>query len=302
MTELAELLEDYLEHLAVERGLSVNTLDAYRRDLAALLEHLHAAGIEAPKQVTSPALLSWLAALSQSKVTASTQARKQVAMRGFFRWLRQEGQIDANPAQGLRLPRTAKKLPELLSRREVVQLIAAPGVDTALGLRDTAMLEVMYGTGARVSELCGLRLEQLHLDQGLVMLFGKGQKQRLVPLGDCALVATMAWLEQARERLATASKGRVDKVHVFLNRRGRPLSRQGFFARVKQHALAAGITRAVSPHKLRHSFATHLLEGGADLRSVQALLGHADISTTQVYTHLSQQHLRAAYDEHHPRA
>ena len=302
MSPLAESLEDYLEHLAVERGLSVNTLAAYRRDLVALRDHLHEAGVEEVKAVHGRHLLGWLSSLAASKVSARTQARKQVAMRGFFRWLREEGSIEADPAQGLRLPKATRKLPELLSRREVVAIIEAPGVDTALGLRDTAMLEMMYGTGARVSELVGLRLDQLHLDQGLVLLYGKGNKQRMVPLGDCALVATMAWLESGRPTFAAEAKGRVDRVHVFLNRRGRPLTRQGFFARTRQHALRAGITRPVSPHKLRHSFATHLLEGGADLRAVQALLGHADISTTQIYTHLSSQHLRAAYDEHHPRA
>ena len=302
MTDLREAIEDYLEHLAVERGLSVNTLSAYRRDLGALREHLEEMGRDAPEAVTPPDLLSWLSALSASGVAARTQARKQVSMRGLFRWLRHEQRVKIDPAQGLRLPKASRKLPELLSRAEVVSLIEAPGVDTALGLRDTAMFELLYGTGARVSEACGLRFDQLHLDQGLVMLFGKGNKQRLVPLGDCAMVAIMAWLEMGRPELVERSRRKPDATHVFLNGRGGALTRQGFFFRVKQHALAAGITRPISPHKLRHSFATHLLEGGADLRAVQALLGHADISTTQVYTHLSQRHVRAAYDEHHPRA
>jgi integrase/recombinase XerD len=302
MNELDEALDDYLEHLSVERGLSRNTLDAYRRDLKDLATHLDEQGRESPREVEAKHLLSWLSKLSASGVSARTQARKQVAMRGLFKWLRQEGSIPVDPAQGLRLPKAGRKLPELLTREEVVRLIETPGIDTPLGLRDTAMLEFMYGTGARVSELVGLKLEQLHLDQGLVMLFGKGNKQRMVPLGDCGLVAVMAYLEAARPRLAAGSKGKQDRVHVFLGRRGKPITRQNFWQRIKAHALAAGISRAVSPHKLRHSFATHLLEGGADLRAVQALLGHADISTTQVYTHLSQQHVRARYDEHHPRA
>lgn len=302
MNDLDDALDDYLEHLSVERGLARNTLDAYKRDLRHLRAHLGELGLESPKQVDGHKLLSWLSSLSRAGVSARTQARKQVAMRGFFKWLRREGTIELDPSQGLRLPKAGRKLPELLSREEVVRLISTPGVDTPLGLRDTAMLEFMYGTGARVSELVTLRLDQLHLDQGLVMLHGKGSKQRMVPLGDCGLVALLAYIEQARARLAAGTKGRPDRVHVFLGRRGRPTTRQNFWQRVKGHALSAGIRRAVSPHKLRHSFATHLLEGGADLRAVQALLGHADISTTQVYTHLSQQHVRARYDEHHPRA
>jgi integrase/recombinase XerD len=302
VSDLDDALDDYLEHLSVERGLARNTLDAYRRDLGHLRAHLGELGINHPRKVDGAILLSWLSELSRAGVSARTQARKQVAMRGLFKWLRREGVIEVDPAQGLRLPKAGRKLPELLSRAEVVRLIDAPGMDTPLGLRDTAMLEFMYGTGARVSELVGLRLDQLHLDQGLVMLFGKGSKQRMVPLGDCALVALMAYLEQARPRLASGKKGKPDRVFVFLGRRGKAITRQNFWQRVKGHAQRAGISRAVSPHKLRHSFATHLLEGGADLRAVQALLGHADISTTQVYTHLSQQHVRARYDEHHPRA
>lgn len=301
-SELAESIEDYLQHLSVERGLSRNTLDAYGRDLAAMCAYLEGLGKGSPALCDTPSLLGWLSVLARSGVSARTQARKQVAMRGLFRWLREEGLVPVDPTQGLRLPKSGRKLPELLSRTEVVELIHAPGVDTALGLRDTAMLEFLYATGARVSETVGLRFDQLHLDQGVVMLFGKGNKQRFVPLGDCAHVALLAWLESGRGPLLERVKGRTDDKHVFVNRRGHPMSRQGFWQRLKKHALTAGIGRAVSPHKLRHSFATHLLEGGADLRAVQALLGHADISTTQIYTHLSQQHLRAAYDEHHPRA
>jgi integrase/recombinase XerD len=222
-------------------------------------------------------------------------------MRGLFKWLRAEARVPHDPAQGLRMPKLGAKLPELLSRAEVVTLISAPGVASPLGLRDTAMLEFLYGTGSRISEATDLTLDRLHLDRGLVLLEGKGDKQRLVPLGDCALVAMMAWLEEGRDRFAQAARGAAAR-RVFLSRRGTPVSRQNAWQRIRKHAAAAGINRGISPHKLRHSFATHLLEGGADLRSVQSLLGHADISTTQVYTHLSQRHVRNAYDRHHPRA
>lgn len=300
---LDDVVEDYLQHLKVERNLSPNTLDAYGNDLRQLLDHLGERGVETTAEVASPVLLDFLRVLSERGLSARSQARRWVAVRGLFRWLRVEHLVDVDPTQGIRLPKAAAKLPELLSRDEIERLIAAPGVDSPLGLRDTALLEFMYATGCRVSEVCDLELSALHLDQGLVLLTGKGDKQRMVPLGDCALVATLAWLEAGRPVLIARARGKTRRgQHVFLNHRGGRLSRQGWFQRLRQHAVTAGITRDISPHKLRHSFATHLIEGGADLRAVQTLLGHADISTTQVYTHLSQRHVRAAYDRHHPRA
>lgn len=301
--ELEDAKEDYLQHLKVERNLSPHTLDAYATDLLQLLEHLAEQGVTTTAQVTAPALLSFLQALTRRGLSSRSQARRWVAVRGLFRWLRVENLIAVDPTQGIRMPKSGSKLPELLSRAEIEALLAAPGVDTPLGLRDTAMLEFMYATGCRVSEACDLELDALHLDQGLVILTGKGSKQRMVPLGDCALVATLAYLEAGRPQLIAKARGATRRnLYVFLNHRGGRLSRQGFFKRLREHATAAGITRAISPHKLRHSFATHLIEGGADLRAVQTLLGHADISTTQVYTHLSQAHVRHAYDRHHPRA
>ena len=299
---LDEVVEDYLQHLKVERNLSANTLDAYGNDLRQLLEHLAEAGVETTAGVEPPVLLGFLGALSRRGLSARSQARRWVAVRGLFRWLRVENLIEVDPTAGVRMPKAGHKLPELLGRDEIERLIAAPGVDTALGLRDTALLEFMYATGCRVSEACNLELSALHLDQGLVLLTGKGNKQRMVPLGDCALVAVLAWLEEGRPELAARARKRTPQQPVFLNHRGGRLSRQGWFQRLREHAIAAGISRDISPHKLRHSFATHLIEGGADLRAVQTLLGHADISTTQVYTHLSQSHLRHAYQRHHPRA
>lgn len=301
--DLEDAKEDYLQHLKVERNLSPNTLDAYANDLLQLLEHLAGRNITTTAQVSAPALLSFLQELTERGLSSRSQARRWVAVRGLFRWLRVEGLIEVDPTQGIRMPKAGVKLPELLSRAEIEALIAAPGVDTPLGLRDTALLEFMYATGCRVSEACDLELGALHLDQGLVILTGKGNKQRMVPLGDCALVAMLAYLEHGRPPLIAKARGAARRnSHVFLNHHGARLSRQGWFQRLREHATAAGITRAISPHKLRHSFATHLIEGGADLRAVQTLLGHADISTTQVYTHLSQAHVRHAYDRHHPRA
>ncbi len=298
---LEDAVEDYVQHLKVERGLAGNSIEAYANDLAQLLEYLSGCGVETTAGVEPPILLGFLKVLSERGLSARSQARRWVAVRGLFRWLRIENLIDVDPTQGIRLPKAGTKLPELLSRVEIESLLAAPGVDTPLGLRDTAMLEFMYATGCRVSEACDLQLDALHLDQGLVVLTGKGRKQRMVPLGDCALVAVLAYLEEARPALLERREVRRE-MHVFLNSRGGRLSRQGWFFRLREHAIAAGISRPISPHKLRHSFATHLIEGGADLRAVQTLLGHADISTTQVYTHLSQSHVRQAYDRHHPRA
>ncbi|KIG13161.1 Site-specific recombinase XerD [Enhygromyxa salina] len=301
--DLDDAVEDYLQHLKVERNLSPNSVEAYANDLRQLLDHLGSVGVTTTAQITPPLLLGFLRALTERGLAARSQARRWVAVRGLFRWLRLENLIDVDPTQGIRMPKAGAKLPELLSRTEIDALLAAPGVDTPLGLRDTALLEFMYATGCRVSEACDLQLDALHLDQGLVVLTGKGNKQRMVPLGDCALVALLAYIEAGRPTLIERARGKARRGgHVFLNFRGGRLSRQGWFHRLREHAITAGITRAISPHKLRHSFATHLIEGGADLRAVQTLLGHADISTTQIYTHLSQSHVRHAYDLHHPRA
>lgn len=299
---LDEAVEDYLRHLKVERNLARNSLDAYGNDLRQLLEFLAERDAMSTAAVTPPILLEFLTALTRRGLSPRSQARRWVAVRGLFRWLRTEQLVALDPTQGIRMPKAGAKLPELLGRSEIEALIAAPGVDSPLGLRDTALLEFMYATGSRVSEAVGLRLDALHLDQGVVMLTGKGSKQRLVPLGDYARLAMIRWLAEGRPALLARAKTKARSEWVFINHRGGRLSRQGWFEKLREHAVKAGITRDISPHKLRHSFATHLLEGGADLRAVQTLLGHADISTTQVYTHLSQTHVRDAYERHHPRA
>lgn len=295
-----EVIDEYLRHLQVERGLAANTLSAYAVDLARLGAFLADRGV-AVRDAGPEHLLAFARELARSGLSARSQARRQIAVRGLFKWLRRERLVGADPSAGVAVPRFARRLPSLLTREEIDALLRAPGRDSPGGLRDTALLELMYATGCRVSEALDLTLDRLHLDQGQVLLTGKGSKQRIVPLGEPACLALADYLVHARPRLATRP-GKIGRTIVFLNVRGGRLSRQGWFGRLREHALAAGITRAISPHKLRHSFATHLLEGGADLRSVQSLLGHADIATTQVYTHVSQAHVRAAYDRHHPRA
>lgn len=302
MTALDDAIDEYLQHLKVERGLRPNTLHAYATDLRVFAEHAGDAVVD------PPLLLRFLRRLGKDGLSARSQARRFIAVRGLYRYLRREGLVDVDPTQGIVLPKFAQRLPELLTRDEIDELLRVPGLDTPLGLRDSALLELMYATGCRVSEALDLTLERLALREGLVRLVGKGDKERFVPVGEVAQEILVRWLNEGRPVMLAAktkpktSARRLPPTWVFVNNRGGRLSRQACWARLRQHALAAGIARPISPHKLRHSFATHLLEGGADLRSVQTLLGHADISTTQVYTHLSQAHVRHAYDEHHPRA
>ncbi len=301
MTTPDGAIDEYLRHLQVERGLAANTMAAYGADLALLAAFVHERAAEVAA-VDGPLLLEFLGRLGEGGGSARSQARRWVAVRGLCKWLRREGMIAVDPTQGVAVPRFAKRLPALLTRDELAALLAAPGVDTPLGLRDTALLEFMYGSGCRVSEALDLTLARLDVDAGHATVEGKGGKHRLVPISAYAAVALRAYLERGRPALLRPGAKAAVRAAVFLNVRGGILSRQGWFGQLREHALAAGITRSISPHKLRHSFATHLLEGGADLRVVQALLGHADISTTQVYTHVSTAHARAAYDRHHPRA
>jgi integrase/recombinase XerD len=293
-------IDDYLQHLKVERRLRPNSLAAYAQDLRELASFLVARiGETVPlARVEPPLLIAYLQSIAPA-LAARSQARRLVAMRGLFRYLREEGEVEVDPTQGLRSPRLAQKLPGLLGREEVLALLAAPGSDGPLALRDTALLELLYASGCRISEALDLSLDRLYLDQAVVRLVGKGDKPRLVPIGAPAVAALHAWLRDGRPLLG---KGKKITPWVFLNHRGGRLSRQGMFQKLRDYAVIAGITRPISPHKLRHSFATHLIEGGADLRAVQTLLGHADIATTQVYTHVSDQHLRAAHRKHHPRA
>ena len=300
--DLSEAASDYLAHLRVERGLSPNTLAAYERDLADYTEHVRSQGVTEPSAITAGHVVAWLSALHERGLSARSSARKLVAVRGLHKHLRRENLSPVDPTRGLRSPKFVPRLPELLSGAEIAALLAAPGTETAAGLRDTALLELMYATGCRVSEAVGLQLHQLHLDRGLVLLAGKGNKERFVPMGPPAIAALQSWLSVGRPGILERVRRAKPTQAVFLNLRGGRLTRQGWYQRLREHAKAAGIARTISPHKLRHSFATHLLEGGADLRSVQALLGHADISTTQIYTHVSESHLRDAYRRHHPRA
>ncbi len=288
-------LERYLDSLTLERGLSPRTVDAYRRDLERLGRDLAARGGD-PLRAGASELAAYLGGLRRGGLAPRSVARHLVALRGFFRHLVELGERADDPAASLTPPRLWRKLPQVLRERQVEALLAAPDPSKPLGCRDKAMLELLYATGLRVSELVGLELAQLRLDLGFLLAWGKGDKERAVPVGEQAESWLRSYLRDARPRLV---RGRHEA--VFVNHRGAPLSRQGCWKILAGYGRRVGIAR-LSPHVLRHSFATHLLEHGADLRAVQELLGHTELATTQIYTSVTREHLRATYDRSHPRA
>jgi integrase/recombinase XerD len=291
-------VQQFLDHLKVERELTPATVEAYGRDLAAFARFAVARGAATAAAVRAIDVLDYLAKLTDDRLSARSQARKLVALRQLCKFLRAERLIEVDPTAEIDLPRFGRKLPEFLSVEEMDRLLGAPDRRTVRGLRDGAMLETLYASGLRVSELVRLRLRDISLDAGYLRAFGKGRKERLVPVGEVALAGLRAYLEGGRPAF---SRGRAVET-LFITGRGRGMTRQGFWKLVGRYARAAGIRKRISPHKLRHSFATHLVERGADLRAVQAMLGHADIGTTEIYTHLSRGHLRSVYHRFHPRA
>lgn len=289
-------IDGYLDHLKVERGLSAKSVEAYASDLTRFLVYLDS------KQQTLAALDAGsisgaLVALGAEGLSARSQARFVSALRGFFKYLVDEQLIATNPMELIDSPKLERKLPELLNREEVVKLLETPDRGKPRGLRDAAMLHTMYAAGLRVSELVGLRLGDVDLKAGFVIAYGKGRKRRLVPLGGPALEAISSYLERVRGGWIKKPGER----SLFITSRGRPMTRQAFWKVIKSYAGGAAIAQDISPHMLRHSFATHLLLGGADLRVVQTLLGHADITTTQIYTHVTGEHLKTMHRRYHPR-
>ena len=302
--QAARAVEVYLDHLAVERGLAANTLSSYRRDLSRWLAFLQQTGRARLSEVTEADVGAFLAALragdeQHPALSASSAGRAVVAVRGLHRFALREGWTTVDPAREVRPPVPARRLPKAISVGQVEALLAAPDAGTPLGLRDRALLELLYGTGARISEAIGLDVDDLDRAAGLVRLDGKGGKQRVVPVGSYAGRAVEAYLVRSRPTLAAAGRG---TPALFLNARGGRLSRQSAWTVLRAAAQRAGITADVSPHTLRHCFATHLLDGGADVRVVQELLGHASVTTTQVYTLVTVDRLREVYATAHPRA
>ena len=304
-TPLQRALRTYLDHLVVERGLADNTLKSYRRDLRRYLGHLAGLGIDDVTKVTEAAVSGFLMSLREGDeehqpLSAGSAARTVVAVRGFHKFAVREGLATNDPAAAVRPPASAKRLPKALPLAEIEAILEAAGSPgTSLALRDRALLEVLYGTGARISEAVGLDLDDLDLEEGTVLLRGKGGKERMVPVGSYARQAVEAYVVRGRPDLSGVGRG---TAALFLNARGGRLSRQSAWAVLAKAAERAGVTAEVSPHTLRHSFATHLLDGGADVRVVQELLGHASVTTTQVYTLVTVDSLREVYATAHPRA
>lgn len=296
---MEEQITDYLHYLMIERGLSMNTRQSYERDLHQYLLFLKEQNITQWSEIDRYTVVDFLQQLQQQKKSPATITRMISSLRRFHQFLRQERFTEIDPMQHIDSPKKQQKLPDTLTLHEVERLIETPDTKKTLGIRDRAILEVLYATGLRVSELIGLRLNDLHLTMGLLQTIGKGDKERIVPLGDLAVNWIEIYLEQARPIL---TKKTPEEAHLFVNNHGKQLSRQGIWKNLKGIVRAAGITKTVTPHTLRHSFATHLLENGADLRTVQELLGHSDISTTQIYTHITKRRMTEVYKQHFPRA
>jgi integrase/recombinase XerD len=296
-TDPSTAIDAYLDHLRVERRLAPLTLESYSRDLAGLARFAESAGL-AVEAVSRQDLEAFVRGLMSAGLSPRSTARAVASVRGFYRFLVLDRRLEASPADDLHAPRAWPALPRFLSIEEVDRLLAAPDVATPRGLRDRAMLEVLYATGLRVSELVGLQASDLNLEAGYLTCTGKGSKQRLVPIGDQAVTWVRRYLHEGR---AAILKGR-SSPRLFVNARGGSLSRVGYWKILKGHGARAGLPRSLSPHVLRHSFATHLLDRGADLRAIQMMLGHADLSTTQIYTHVLDARMRTIYERFHPRS
>jgi len=295
--ERAWLLELFRDYLALEAGHSANTIESYLRDLGRFVAWGDSRGLDGPRAVSRKQLREFVYALKDLGLSAATIRRQVSAIRTYYGFLLAEGRAELDPSDRLEMPRRGRQLPDTLSVAEMEALLAAPQADEPMAWRDRALLELGYGAGLRVSELCGLTLPNLLLGEGLVRVFGKGSKERLVPIGRNVIGAVSVYLHQVRPTLDRGAT----KERVLLNARGAPLSRVGAWGVVKRCARVAGIRKRVTTHTLRHSFATHLLEGGADLRAVQEMLGHADLSTTQIYTHVDREYLRSVHRQFHPR-
>ncbi len=294
---MEDALNGFLNYIAVEKGLSKNSLDAYKRDIGDFISFLKKGGYK-DLEIKRPALIEYLSVLREKRGLAiSSIARKTSALRTFYRFLILEGLVRADPTADLQTPKGWLRLPRTLTLTEVETLLRQPGENSTRGNRDSAMLELLYAAGLRVSELVKVRLAEINLDVGYIVTLGKGSKQRVIPISDIAVDKIKRYLREARPPLL---KGKASP-YLFVTSSGREMTRQGFWKKLKAYAKSAGIKGSISPHILRHSFASHLLEGGADLRSVQMMLGHADISTTQIYTHVSRERLKKVHKEHHPR-
>ncbi len=291
-------LDSFLSYLAVERGLSENTLESYGRDVGKFLTFIEKQGINSPEDIKYNHVLDYLSHCKERGFTATTTVRNIVSIKQFFKYLLLEKVIQENPTAHIRTPQMKKSIPGVITLDEVERILAAPDESTPEGLRDAAMLEMLYATGVRVSELIGVKLNDVNFELGFIIVYGKGSKERIVPIGDKARDKLLQYLRDSRPALLKSK----DSKALFVTRLGKGMTRQGFWKIIKSNALKADITKKISPHTLRHSFATHLLERGADLRTIQLMLGHSDISTTQIYTHVESERLKEIHKKYHPRS
>jgi len=297
MATLNQLVDEYINFLLVEKGLSAATIDAYSRDLARYIRFLRANKIQGLAESDTTAILKYLLRLRDQGLGIRSRARHLVTIRGLYRFAVQEKLLKKDPARLVELPKSGVKLPDVLALPEIQKLLAAPDPKSAKGLRDAAMLELLYAAGLRVSELVSLKASAVNLEAGFVRVFGKGSKERVVPMGSHARKKIQTYWEYGRPQLLKADVSS----YLFVARAGNPMTRQGFWKLLKRYGTKAEIQKTITPHSLRHSFASHLLEGGADLRAVQMMLGHVDISTTQIYTHVAREHLKKMHEKYHPR-
>jgi len=291
------LLEKYLNYLLVERGVAENTLEAYGRDLRRFLLIVQERGITDLRHILPETVIEYLVRIKDEGLSANSTNRALAALRGFYKYLLQEKMIEQTPLANIELAKVWMRLPDTISKEEMTLILAQPGMDTAQAVRNSAMLELLYATGIRVSELIGLRMNSINWQVGFLVVMGKGGKERIVPIGKTAYDCVKYYIEQARPQLMRGKSSDV----LFLNRFGGKFTRQGFWKIVVDYARKSGLHKKVHPHTFRHSFASHLLEGGADLRTVQVMLGHADISTTQIYTHITRERLKEIHQKFHPR-
>jgi len=292
-----DLVDEYLNYLTVEKGVSLLTIDAYSRDLNRYINFIQNCGIQNCINITSDDIVSYLVQVKKDGLNEKSVNRGLAALRGFYKYLLREKKIDVNPVANIELAKVWTRLPDTLSKEEMNLLLSQPGIKTPVTLRDTAMLELMYATGIRVSEIISLTLNNMNWQVGYLVVMGKGGKERIVPVGRFAYDYLNEYVSHARSQFVKGQRTNI----LFLNRSGKGLTRQGFWKIVKKYVNKAGLKKKIHPHTFRHSFATHLLEGGADLRSVQLMLGHADISTTQIYTHITRERLKSIHKKCHPR-
>ena len=295
---LDRLLDQFLNYIAVERGLSINTLDSYSRDLNKYLNHLTHIGIKDINKTTDLTVISFISILKKEGLSNRSIARNLTAVKMFYNFLTGDHHIKNNPTLHIETPKREAKLPQILNIGEIDLLLQAPDKNTPLGLRDSAFLELLYATGLRVSEIVSLSLNDINLEAGYLIAYGKGSKERVIPIGEVSQNVIREYLKTSRPILLNNKQS----PYLFTTRSGKPITRQGFWKIIKKYSLAAGIKKNITPHTLRHSFASHLLERGADLRSVQMMLGHVDISTTQIYTHVTTERLKKIHNQYHPRS